>query len=151
PEPTATDYLLKQISTNRPTISRIVFVEADVEFNQPDASTHFLDRAKKLLTDDMPKETHYFVVSHLQIFDAEKPDFPLVWSGNSQRTVNSAHFYNVTPSVYGDSDSQQAFSKVSRQMSQEIILVTPKTALMTPNTETDVQGKLVSGKQPAFP
>lgn len=151
PEPTATDYLLKQISTNRPNISRIVFVEADVEFNRPDDSTHFLDRAKKLLTDDTPKELHYYVVSRLQIFDTEKPDFPLVWSGNWERTVNSNRFYNVTPSVYSDSDSQQAFSKVSRQMSQDMILVTPKTALMTPNTDTDVQGKLVSGKQPAFP
>jgi len=151
PEPTATDYLLKQISTNRPTISRLVFVEADVDFTHPDASTNLLDRTKQLMTDDMPKQMKYFIVSHIQIFDAEKPDFPIVWSGNWQRSVKQDQFYNVTPSVYNDSDSQQAFARVSRMMSQEMIYVTPKAAYMAPNVDTDVEGQLVSGKQAAAP
>jgi len=147
PEPTATDYLLKQISTNRPTISRLVFVEADVDFNHPDASTGLWDRTKLILTDDMPKQAKTFVVSHIQIFDAEKPDFPIVWSGNWQRSIKQDQFFNVTPSVYADSDSQQAFARVSRQMSEEMIYVTPKAAYMLPNVKTDIEGQLVSGKQ----
>jgi hypothetical protein len=152
PEPTATDYLLKQLSTNRPTISRVIFVEADVDFNHPDASTDLFDRVKETMTDGMPKQMKYFVNSRLQIFDAEKPGFPIVWAGSWRRSVKTDQFYNVTPSVYNDSDSQQAFAKVSRQMSQEIIYITPKTVYMVPQYDTSLEGKLVSGKsQPPFP
>jgi hypothetical protein len=151
PEPTAMDYLLKQLSTNRPNISRVIFVEADVDYSHPDASTSLMDRVKLTMTDDMPKQMKYFVNSRLQIFDAEKPGFPIVWAGSWRRSVKTDQFYNVTPSVYSDSDSQQAFARVSRQMSQEIIYVTPKDVYMAPQFDTDVEGKLVTSKQPAFP
>jgi hypothetical protein len=146
PEPTATAYLLTQMSANRPTISRLVFVEADVDFNHPEASTNLLDRTKQWMTDDIPKQTKVFVVTHLQIFDAEKPDFPIIWSGRWQRSVPNSQFYNVTPSVFADSDSKQAFSRVSRQMSLESLAVTPKAAYMAPQFDTAVTGKIVPEK-----
>ncbi len=144
PEPTAMDYLLKQISANRPSITRVVFVEADVDFTHPDASTNLMDRVKLAMTDDTPKQMKYFVNSRLQIFDAEKPGFPVVWGGSWRRSVKMDQFYNVTPSVYTDSDSQQAFARVSRQMSQEILFLTPKEAYMIPQYDTAVQGELVN-------
>ena len=156
PEPTAMDYLLKQISANRPSITRVVFVEADVDFTHPDASTNLMDRVKLAMTDDTPKQMKYFVNSRLQIFDAEKPGFPMVWGGSWRRSVKTNQFYNVTSSVYTDTDSQQAFAGVSRQMSQEILFLTPKEVYMIPQYDTAVQGELVNkglstGSAPAFP
>lgn len=151
PEPAALDYLLKQLGSSGHSVSRVVFVEADLDTGHPDAATGLIDRAKALMTDGTPQQMRYFVRSHLQIFDAEKPDFPMVWSGSWSRTVKNNQFFNVTPSVFADSDSQQAFAKVSRDMSRELLYVTPKAAYMAPQYDTQVQGKLVSGKEQAFP
>lgn len=144
PEPMAMDYLLKQLSNNSKTISRIVFVEADIDNTHPDQSTSVSDFVKQWMTDGTPKQMRYFVRSRLQIFNAEKPELPMVWSGNWSRTVKTNQFFNVTPSVFADSDSQQAFANISRQMSREILLATPKTAYMDPVYDTAVSGKLVS-------
>ena len=151
PEPAAMDYLLKQLGSSGHSVSRVIFVEADLDTGHPDAATSLIDRAKALLTDGTPQQMKYFVRSHLQIFDAEKPDFPMVWSGSWSRTVKNNQFFNVTPSVFADSDSQQAFAKVSSDMSRELLYVTPKEAYMAPQYDTQVQGKLVSGKEPPFP
>lgn len=151
PEPVALDYLLKQLGSHGHSVSRVIFVEADLDTGSPDASTGLIERAKALLTDATPTHMRYFVRSHLQVFDAEKPEFPMVWSGNWSRTVKNNQFFNVTPSVFADSDSQQAFAKVSREMSRELLYVTPKEAYMAPQYDTQVQGKLVSGKEAPFP
>jgi hypothetical protein len=156
PEPTALDYLLKQISTDGKTISRVIFVEADLDMNQPDAATSLIERAQALLSDGTPKQMKYFVRSRLQIFDAETPSFPMVWAGSWDRSIKVDRFYNVTGSVYDESDSEQSFAKLSRQMSREILYVTPKDVYMIPVYDTSVQGKLAtpagtSKQEPVFP
>jgi hypothetical protein len=151
PEPMAMDYLLKQLNTNGHSISRVIFVEADLDTFHPDAATSLTDRVKGLMTDGTPKQMKYFVRSRLQIFDAEKPSFPMVWGGSWSRSVKTNQFFNVTPSVYADSDSQQAFAKVSREMSRELVYITPKEAYMAPQYDTSVQGKVVSDKEQPFP
>jgi len=152
PEPTAMDYLLKQLSLNGQSVSRVVFVEADLDLGRPDASTGLMEKVKSLMTDDTPKHMKYFVHSRLQIFDAEKPDFPMVWAGSWERSVRQNQLGNVTPSVFSDSDSLQAFSGISRQMSRELLYVTPKAAYMAPLYDTQVQGSLVTGgKEQPFP
>lgn len=146
PEPMALDYLLKQLSTDGHPISRVIFVEADLDMSHPDSPTSVMERVKGLMTDDTPKQMRYFVHSRLQIFDAEKPDFPMVWGGSWTRSIKTNQFSNVTPSVFADSDSQQAFASVSREMSREIVYITPKAAYMEPQYDTSVQGKIVPEK-----
>jgi hypothetical protein len=156
PEPMALDYLLKQLTTDGHPISRVIFVEADLDMSHPDNPTSVMERVKGLMTDDTPKQMRYFIHSRLQIFDAEKPDFPMVWGGSWTRSIKTNQFSNVTPSVFADSDSQQAFASVSRQMSREIVYITPKAAYMEPQYDTSVQGKIVeekaaSAKEQPFP
>jgi len=97
----------------------------------------------------------YFVHSRLQIFDSEKPNFPMVWGGSWTRSIKTNQFSNVTASVFADSDSQQAFARLSREMSRELVYITPKAAYMEPQYDTSVQGKIVpekvSEKEQPFP
>ncbi|WMU93380.1 hypothetical protein EMOOHJMP_00187 [Microcystis phage MaAM05] len=143
PEPLAMDYLLKQLSNNNKAISRVIFVEADLDITHPTQSTSVSDWVKQWATDGLPKQMRYFVRSRMQIFDAESPEFPMVWGGSWVRSIKTDRFWNVTPSTFSDSDSQQAFAGVSRQMSREILLLTPKTAYMHPEYDLAVLGKLL--------
>lgn len=151
PEPMAMDYLLKQLGNNNKTISRIVFVEADIDNTHPDQSTSVSDFVKQWMTDGTPKQMRYFVRSRLQIFNAEKPEMPMVWAGSWSRTVKTNQFFNVTPSVFADSDSQQAFANISRQMSRDLLLATPRGAYMDPVYDTAVSGQVVSGQSKGLP
>lgn len=151
PEPAAMDYLLKQLAQDGKTISRVIFVEADLDMTHPDDSTGPMERVNHWLTDATPSQMKYFVNSRLQVFDAENPSFPMLWGGSWRRSIKTNTFFNVTPSVFSDSDSQQAFSKVSREMSRELLFLTPKEVYMAPQYDTSVQGELVSKKEPAFP
>lgn len=151
PEPLAMDYLLKQLSNNSKAISRVVFVEADLDTTHPTQSTSVGDWVKQWTTDGLPKQMRYFVRSRMQIFDAESPEFPMVWGGSWVRSIKTDRFLNVTPSIYSDSDSQQAFAGLSRQMSREIILLTPKTAYMHPEYDLAVLGKLLPEAKTGHP
>jgi hypothetical protein len=146
PEPMAMDYLLKQLSGNSKPIARVVFVEADLDTTHPEQSTNAGEWLKQLMTDGTPKQMSYFVRSRLQVFDAETPSFPMVWAGSWTRSIKNNRFGNVTPSVFTDSDSQQAFAAVSRQMSLEILLMMPKAAYMYPQYDTAVVGQVVPQK-----
>jgi hypothetical protein len=144
PEPAATQYLLQQITQDNKTISRLVFVEAELETGRPDRATGPMERLNALLTDGTPKSMKAMVHSRLQIFDVEHPAMPMVWSGSWDRAVAFDRFRNVTQSVYDDSDSEQTFATVSREMSRELLYVMPKTAYMVPVYDTSVQGKLAT-------
>ncbi len=149
PEPLAMDYLLKQISNNNKPISRVIFVEADLDTARTTQATNPIDWAKQFMTDGTPQQTRYFIHSRMQVFNAENPDFPMVWGGSWTRSIKTNQFINLTPSVFDDSDSQQAFARLSREMSREILFMTPKTAYMDPQFDTAVQGHLVSDRSSA--
>jgi hypothetical protein len=152
PEPTALDYLLKQLTEGGQPVARVIFVEADLDMGQPDAPSGVLERLNGWATDGTPKQMRYFVRSRLQVFDAESPEFPMVWGGSWSRPVTANRFMNVTPSVYADSDSQQAFARVSREMSRELLLVTPREVYMAPQYDVAVQGRVVNSTEtPPFP
>jgi hypothetical protein len=142
PEPAATAYLLKQIEEEGKAISRLVFVEANLDTNRPDAATGLLERVAALMTDGTPKSAKMLVRSRVQIFDVENPSLPMVWANSWQRAVPLDRVRNVTSSVYDDSDSEQTFAAVSRQMSRELIYVMPKTAYMVPVYDASVRGRL---------
>lgn len=148
PEPAATGYLLKQIEAEGKTISRLIFVEADVDTNRPDEASGLLERVAALMTDGTPKSMKALVHSRIQVFDAENPTLPMVWANSWQRTVSMNRVRNVTPSVYDDSDSARTFAAVSRQMSRELIYVMPKTAYMSPVYDASVHGKLAGQSDP---
>ena len=144
PEPAATQYLLQQIAQEGKSISRLVFVEAELETGRPDRATGPLERLNALLTDGTLKSMKYIVHSRLQVFDVENPELPMIWAGSWARAVSFNRFQNVTRSVYDDSDSEQLFAGVSRDMSRELLYVMPKTAYMVPVYDTSVQGKLAT-------
>ncbi|WP_373531941.1 hypothetical protein [Vampirovibrio sp.] len=147
PEPMAMDYLLKQLSNNSKPIARVIFVEADLDMTHPEQSTNAGEWLKQIMTDAIPRQMNYFVRSRLQVFDAETPEFQMVWAGSWVRSIKTNRFLNVTPSVFTDSDSQQSFAAVSRQMSREILYTTPKAAYMYPQYDTAVVGQVVPQKR----
>jgi hypothetical protein len=152
PEPKATDYMLKQLAlTDGKTISRVIFIEADLDINHATEQSGLFDRLNGWLTDSTLKQMKYFINSRVQVFDAENPNFPMVWGGSWRRSLKTNQFGNVTPSVFADSDSQQAFSALSREMSREILWLAPKEAYMSPQFDLSVQGKLVSQKENMLP
>jgi hypothetical protein len=151
PEPKATDYLLKQLSTDGKTVSRVIFVEADLDMNHTTDQSGIFDRLNNWVTDAVPKHTKYFINSRLQVFDAENPNLPLVWGGSWRRSIKTNQFLNLTPSVFSDSDSQQSLAALSRTMSREILWIAPKEAYMAPQSDLSVQGQLAAKKEPPFP
>lgn len=145
PEPAATDYLLKQLaSSDGKTISRVIFVEADLDMAHIEEQSNWLERINGLLTDSTPKQMKVFINSRLQIFDADNPSLPMVWAGNWRRSMKANQYTNITPSVFQDSDSQQSFSQLSREMSRELLWMAPKSTYMAPQYDLSVQGKLAS-------
>jgi hypothetical protein len=147
PEPNATEYLLKQIAEDGKPITRIMFVESDVDMNAPDAATGFLDRISGVLTDSTPKNMKMMVRNRVQIFNTENPDLPRLWGGSWQRSVTVSHVRNMTKSVYDDTDSEQAFGSVSRRISQELLYIMPREAYMVPVYDSTVHAKIL--KSPA--
>lgn len=144
PDPVATDYLLKQLSASGQPIARLIFVEADLDTHHPMRVTNPIDKIHQWVSDAMPKDMKYFVRSRIQVFDAEAPSFPMIWGNSWQRSIKTQNFYNLTSSVFDDSDSQQSFARLSRKMSREISFITPKHAYMMPQYDTLVQGEVLS-------
>ncbi len=152
PEPAAMDYMLKQLSSQDRPITRVVFVEADLDLNHAADPAGAWDRTNAWLTDAVPSHTKYHIRSRLQVFNTEDPEMHRTWSWSWNKSIKTDKFYNVTPSVFADSDSQQAFAAVSRQMTREIMLAMSKlgkTAYMDPLYDTSVSGQLA--KEPPFP
>jgi hypothetical protein len=85
---------------------------------------------------------HGFVEARIQSFDTEQEDLPLVWRQSWKRPIEQSKFYNVTASVYDDADSELSMAAVSRKMSKELFLITPRSTYMSPVYDTTVTGKL---------
>ena len=153
PEPAAMDYMLKQLSTEDRPITRVIFVEADLDFSRPAKATTPWDISKQFLTDAQPKRMKYFVRSRLQVFDTENPTMPMAWGWSWDRSIPVDRSGNVTPSVFQDSDSQMAFSRLSREMNREIFIAMDrfgKKAYLDAQYDTSVTGQL-SQQPPVSP
>lgn len=144
PDPVTTTYFSSLLEKEGQPISRIVFVDAELDTSHPSAAIGIIGRVKKLLTDATPSEIHYFVEARIQSFDVEKDELPLLWRHSWRRPIVHSKFFNITPSVYDGADSEQALATVSRNMCKELFLITPRSAYMAPVYETSVQGKLAS-------
>lgn|GEM_PF-1865066 len=143
PEPKATHWLLKQITESGYPISRIMFVESDVDMNNPEASTGFKDRVQALLMDANPRHIKMMVKSRVQVFDTESANMPRLWGGSWQRSVDFSNVRNITKSVYDDTDSERSFSSASRRISQELLYAMPRTSYMTPVYDTGVHAEVL--------
>lgn len=147
PEPKALTFLLtelKDVLGNAP-IERVVFVESDFDINYMTKATRISDRIKQWTTDGIPKDSSYYLRSRIQVFDTSQPEMPMVWGNTWSGVVHGDQFYNMTPSVFHDSDSRMAFSKTSRWMSRQLMLTMSPLVLHHPydaTTDQNVQGKL---------
>jgi hypothetical protein len=143
PEPNATEHLLKEISEDGKPITRLMFVESDVDFSTPDTATGFKDHVAGWLADGTPKDMKAMVRSRVQIFNAETPELPRLWGGTWQRSVIVSRFRNMTKSVYDDTDSEQVFGGVSRRISQELFYIMPREAYMVPVYDQSVHARIL--------
>ncbi|MEB3288054.1 MAG: hypothetical protein VKJ04_11190 [Vampirovibrionales bacterium] len=157
PDPVTMDYFLKRMSlgSDEP-ISRVFFVEADLDNNEPMAAKGFggaVDRIRNVFDGSMPDHMKYYVRGHIQAFDTEDPTMPRIWRFNWHRSLRADRFNNVTPSVYADSDALRVFSENSSFLSKEAMLVLPKAVYMDEHVDTAVQGRLAKddAAQPASP
>jgi hypothetical protein len=70
----------------------------------------------------------------------------MVWAFTLNRSLAGDTFYDVTPSVFQDSDSIQAFARTARWMSREMLILMPRRAYMRvepKNVDTRVQGEVL--------
>lgn len=147
PEPLALDYLLRQIEDPDRPISRVVFVEAALDTNnpkEPKGLWGIKDWAKRFLLEAEPMGMRYRVNGRVQVFDTEDPDIPKLWSFNWRRTVDTEDFYNVTPSVFDDLDSQRLLAGKARQMSRELLFIMPRDVYLDKHVETGVRAEILS-------
>ncbi len=151
PDPANMAYLLGQLNMDGKPVSRVIFVEADLDTNRP-LDPHMLevggivDKVHEWLNDTPPKHMKYTLRSRVQVFDAESPGMPMVWAFNWRKTIKANSLGNVTASVYQDSDSHRVFSNACRAISREVSWIMPSNAYMQPNPfyETGVRGHLIS-------
>jgi hypothetical protein len=147
PEPKALSFLLSELKDtlgNAP-IDRVVFVESDFDINYMTKATRLTDRVKQWTTDGIPKDSSYYLRSRIQVFDTSQAEMPMVWGNTWSGVVHGDQFYNMTPSVFHDSDSRMAFSKTSRWMSRQLMLTMSPLVLHHPYdaaSDQNVQGKL---------
>lgn len=147
PEPKALRYLLQELSDgDGKKIERVAFVEVDLDVNHTTQPVRIIDRIKALTSDDMPRETTYRIMSRIQMFDTAREDTPMVWASTMNRALSGDTFYDVTPSVFQDSDSIQTFARTSRWMVREILLLMPRRAYIQQqpkSVDTQVQGEVL--------
>jgi hypothetical protein len=141
PEPKALNFLVKELGdTEGRKIERVVFVETELDVNYFTKSTRLIDRLKQIATDDLPKDSTYYVRSRIQVFDTTQPEAPMIWAFTWHKVVHGDNFYNATPSVFQDSDSLQTFAHTSRWMSREILVTLPRHVYQhTGRTTADAQ------------
>ena len=145
PEPAALDYLMERLNEKgQQPVARVIFVEADLDMSHTSENTGWLEKFKGLATDDLPKQAKYFVRSRVQVFNAQEPGYPMIWAYSTSDVVPGNAFYNVTPSVFADSESQMAFARTSRKMSDKTLGAMPQAVYLEPQVDTGVKGELVS-------
>ena len=145
PEPAALDYLVAQLNTGSDTpIARVVFVDADLDANHPTANTGLWEHVKGALVDGLPEHQKYFVRTRVQVFNAEDPAYPMIWAYSASRPVSADDTYNVTASVFTNSDSEMSFARVSRDLSGEVLGAMPKAIYLEPHIDTGVSGQVLS-------
>lgn len=148
PEPKAMDYLLRQIEKQDAPITRVIFVEADLDLTdpmRPKGLTGIKDRFRNMFDDSNPDHLTYHVRSRIHVFNTEEPDMPKMWTFNWKRPIKLSDFENVTASVYSDSDSMRVLSQESRVLGRSMLLTLPKHVYMEKHVTTGVKGK-IAGK-----
>lgn len=144
PESKALRYLLDELSTDDQPIQRVAFIEVDFDVNNTTEATGIVDRIKSAMTDTLPSKATYYVRTRIQVFDTSQESVPMIWATSRSKVVKDNKFFNVTPSVYQDSDSIYNFSQASRTMAREMFLLMPrKVYLIEQVPQMDVQGEVV--------
>lgn len=145
PEPKAMDYLLRQIESQDKPITRVIFVEADLDLTDPTRPKGLWgirDRFRSLLDDTNPSNLKYHVRSRIHVFNAEEPAMPKMWTFNWKRPVKLRDFENVTASVYQDSDNIRVLGQESRVLGRSMLMTLPKHVYMEKHVTTGVKGQL---------
>lgn len=148
PDPIQLNYLLQQLGSPDEPISRVFFVEADLDISNPMSPKGFSgarEKFRNLFDGSIPSNMKYYVQSHVQVFDSENPRMPMVWNFRWRRSFRVDGFENMTPSVYQEADSQRVFIGASHFLGREILVLMPKAVYMEEHVDTSVQGQLASG------
>lgn len=146
PEPKALNYLLKELSADGRQIQRVAFIEVDFDVNKTTKPVHLVDRLKAISTDGLPQTANYFIRSRVQVFDTVQEDSPMIWAFTWSKLIEDNKFWNVTPSVFQDTDSMLSFARASRWMSREMFVLLPKKVYLQeqkPQIDASVEGEVV--------
>lgn len=146
PEPRALNFLLSELAQDGLAIERAIFVEADVDLHHQTRSWRPKDLFMKWHSGALPDEQRYYVMTRIQIYDTSSPHQPKVWSYSWNQPVKTTGLYNVTASVFQDSDSITLFSRASRMMNRALLLASPKRVYMEGVTDigTNIHGEVVN-------
>lgn len=95
-----------------------------------------MDMVRSLHSGALPNEQRYYVNSRVEVYDPTQPQTPKLWSFSWKMPVKTTGLYNVTASVFQDSDSLSMFSMASRTLSKILTTVSPKIAYMKGERQT---------------
>ncbi len=145
PEPRALNFLLSELADDGLAIDRAIFVEADVDLHHQQRSFRPTDLFRKYHSGALPDEQRYYVMTRIVVYDTSSPHQPKIWAYSWSQPVKTTGLYNVTASVFQDSDSIVRFSRASRMMNRALLLASPRKVYMEGVTEidTDLQGEVV--------
>jgi len=137
PEPRALKFILSELSAGGPDIQRVAFVSADVDLHHMNRSFRPKDLIKKYQSDALPAEQRYYVNTLINVYNVDEPTQPKIWTHKWSIPVKTTGIYNVTSSVFDDSDSLSQFSAAARNMGRLSVLAVPKGVYMESSLETD--------------
>ncbi len=137
--PTALNHLTDAVAGSGGTIARVVMVQADVDFNQPEKSWGIKGLYKKHFGDHIPDDMRATMRSTVSVVDTQAPNHEQVWQGSWQHPIKTKHYGNITASVYSDTDSLKAIDDASGMISRVLLFRAPKAAFTQPVQVTTTQ------------
>lgn len=142
----AINHALDTLTPNTPPIARVVVVEADTDFNEPEKTRNIIDRFRVWHGDDLPDHIQLQVRSRLTVLDTLNPTTTRVWTGAWQHPIRRNKVLNMTASVYDDTDSHKAFHDAGQIIGKVLRTRAPKAAFTKPVTVTSTRVVAKKGK-----
>lgn len=149
PSPTLTQYLLDKLqpTSATPPIHRIIFVQSNVNMNQPDKSYHIMDIFNRLVNDEPSNTPRYLLDTRVKVYDSTSPHLTMLWQGRWTEPVKTQRFANISVSIFDTSDARAAFQKASNRISKVLMLRAPKNSYMQPNTQPVTTATRLNGRR----
>lgn len=150
PSPMLLQYIIDHIQPKGSSadISRVVFVQSNVNMNQPDKSHHIIDIFNRFIKDAPSNTPRYHINSRIKVYNNAAAHLDLIWQGQWSEPVKTNQFAQVSISVFDSPDSHVSFQKASNRISTVFMLRSPKPAFMRPNEEPITATQVKANRRP---